>query len=79
MYNSRKDVAERGLESSSTTEQQAKDVLKRVRAIRKKLKQIEELEARISSGDITKPDQDQLNKLAKKEEFLEELKELQEC
>lgn len=76
---SRKDVAERGLESSSTTEQQSKEVLKRVRAVRKKLKQIEELEARIASGDITKPDQDQLNKLAKKDEFLEELRELQEC
>ena len=62
---------------SATTEQQSKDVLKHVRAIRKKLKQIQELESRIASGDITKPDQDQLNKLAKKEEFLEELRELQ--
>ena len=72
-------VTETGRNSSPTTEQQSKELLKRVRAIRKKLKQIEELESRIASGDITKPDQDQLNKLAKKEEFLEELRELQQC
>ena len=52
------------------------EVLKRIRAIRKKLKQIEELESRIASGDIQKPDQDQLSKIAKKEEFLEELSNL---
>lgn len=54
------------------------DNLKRIRNLRKKLKQIEELESRIASGDITKPDQDQLNKIAKKEEFQAELEELAE-
>ena len=52
------------------------EVLKRIRAVRKKLKQIEELESRIASGDILKPDQDQLGKIAKKEGFLEELSNL---
>ena len=52
------------------------EVLKRIRAVRKKLKQIEDLESRIASGDIQKPDQDQLNKIAKKEGFLEELSNL---
>ena len=52
------------------------DNLKRIRALRKKLKQIEDLENRIASGEITKPDQDQLNKIAKKEEFSKELEEL---
>ena len=52
------------------------DNLKRIRTLRKKLKQIEDLEVRIASGNITKPDQDQLNKIAKKEEFLKELEEL---
>ena len=52
------------------------DVTKRVRTLRKKLKQIEELEARIASGDIQKPDQDQLSKIAKKQEFLDEISEL---
>lgn len=52
------------------------DNLKRIRTLRKKLKQIEDLEVRIASGDITKPDQDQLKKIAKKEEFLREMEEL---
>lgn len=53
-----------------------RDGLKRIRALRKKLKQIEELESRIASGDIKKPDQDQLNKIAKKEDLVEELSQL---
>ena len=52
------------------------DNLKKIRALRKKLKQIEELESRIASGEILKPDKDQLNKIAKKEGFLKELEEL---
>ncbi len=55
-----------------------RDVLRRIRAVRKKMKQIEELEARIASGDIQKPDRDQMNKIARKEEFREELQELLE-
>lgn len=53
-----------------------KDVIKRIRGLRKKLKQIEELERRITSGDIIKPDSDQRNKISKKDEILEELKTL---
>ena len=49
-----------------------KESLKRVRALRKKLKQIDELKARIESGEILAPDQDQLSKISKKDEFLAE-------
>ncbi len=56
----------------------SRDSIKRIRALRKKIKQIEELESRIASGDIPRPDQDQLNKISKKEEFREELGELME-
>ena len=49
-----------------------KETLKRVRVLRKKLKQIDELQARIESGEIGSPDQDQLNKISKKDEFLAE-------
>ena len=59
--------------SSETT---SGDSLKKIRTLRKKLKQIEDLESRIASGEILKPDKDQLNKIAKKEEFLKELEEL---
>lgn len=53
-----------------------KETLKRVRALRKKLKQIDELEARIKSGEIATPDQDQLSKVSKKDEFFAEYVQL---
>ena len=53
-----------------------RDPLKRERALRKKLKQIRELQARIASGDIAKPDQNQLDKIAKAIEIEEELEVL---
>ena len=58
-------------------EDRDREVLKRTRNIRKKLKQIEDLERRIASGEIAKPDKDQLGKITKKEDFLEELEELE--
>lgn len=54
----------------------SQELMRRTRALRKKIKQIEELELRIASGDIQRPDRDQLNKIDKKEEFREELQEL---
>lgn len=55
-----------------------KENLKRVRALRKKLKQIDELEKRIASGDITSPEPEQLVKLAKKAELQQEYSQLTE-
>ncbi len=49
------------------------DKLRLTRALRKKLKQIAELEVRIASGDIKKPDQGQIDKIAKKSEYEQEL------
>lgn len=49
------------------------DKLKLARAFRKKLKQIAELESRIMSGDIKKPDVGQINKISKKKEYEKEL------
>ena len=62
------DLSHEGLEPAVLD----KETLKRVRALRKKLKQIDELQARIESGEIVSPDQDQLNKISKKDEFLAE-------
>ena len=53
-----------------------RDALKRERALRKKLKQIRELQAKIASGEISKPDQNQLDKIAKQDEVEEELEKL---
>ena len=79
-------VQDTGALSSSTVEDgvkqegvQQRDILKKVRTLRKKLKQIQDLENRMASGEINKPDSDQLNKIAKKEEFLAELEFLEAC
>lgn len=53
-----------------------KVTLKQVRALRKKLKQITELERKLASGEITNPEPEQLTKLARKEELMRELEEL---
>lgn len=54
-------------------EDEDRERLKRERALRKKLKQIRDLEARIMSGEISKPDQDQQAKISKKAEIEAEL------
>ena len=54
----------------------SRERLKRERALRKKLKQIKDLEVRIASGEISSPDQDQLTKIAKKADIEAELLEL---
>lgn len=58
---------------ASTREQ---DHLRRVRALRKKLKQIELLEARIKSGEIVSPDRDQAIKISRKQDLIDEILEL---
>lgn len=50
-------------------------VKKRLRTLKKKLKQIEELEEGIDNGDI-KPDKEQLKKLSRKKELEKEIEEL---
>lgn len=61
----------------ATHEDEERERLKRERALRKKLKQIRDLEARITSGEITKPDRDQQAKIAKKAEIEAELQLLE--
>ena len=56
--------------------EEARHRLKRERALRKKLKQIRDLEERIASGEISKPDRDQLAKIAKKADIEDELLDL---
>lgn len=49
---------------------------KRIKNLRKKLKQINELQARIDSGELKKPEAEQLVKLSKKEEIEKEIEDL---
>ena len=53
-----------------------RETLKQVRALRKKLKQIAELERKVASGEIANPEPEQLTKLARKEELTRQLEEL---
>ena len=52
------------------------DVLKKVRNLKKKLKQTEELERKIQSGELKNPEKDQLEKVAKKKTLVHEIEKL---
>lgn len=49
------------------------DPAKRLKNLKKKLREIESIEAKIESGEVKKPDKDQLEKVNKKEEVLSEI------
>lgn len=51
----------------------AVDPAKRLKNLKKKLREIESIEAKIESGEVKKPDKDQLEKVNKKEEVLSEI------
>ena len=51
--------------------------LKKIRNLKKKIKQIEELENRIASGELKNPEKEQLEKISKKDQLLEEIRELE--
>ena len=50
---------------------------KKLRNLRKKLKQIEDIEKRIKSGELAKPEKEQLEKVAKKEALISEIEDLE--
>lgn len=52
--------------------------LKRVKNLRKKLRQIEELQEKIDSGELVNPEATQLEKLSRREEIEKELSELEQ-
>ncbi|XP_072179409.1 partner of Y14 and mago-like [Diadema setosum] len=54
------------------------DPQKRMKNVKKKLRQIEDLQVKISSGEITSPSKEQLDKIARKGELEEELRTLEE-
>ncbi|XP_068219121.1 partner of Y14 and mago [Palaemon carinicauda] len=66
-------------DSTSDKDQQSgpADPLKRLRNLRKKLRDIEKLEKQINSGELKKPEEDQLSKVKKKGEVLKLIKELE--
>ena len=50
---------------------------KKIRNLKKKLKQIEDLEAKINSGELKEPQKEQLEKVAKKSTLLAEIEDLE--
>lgn len=49
------------------------DPAKRLKNLKKKLREIESIEEKIESGEVKKPDKDQLEKVNRKEEVLSEI------
>lgn len=49
------------------------DTAKRVKALRKKLRQMDDLQAKIDSGELENPDKTQLEKLARRDTVQKEL------
>lgn len=53
----------------------AADPAKRLKNLKKKLKEIEALEAKIKSGELKNPDKDQTEKIKRKKDVVKEIKE----
>merc|ERR1712112_315402 len=55
----------------------ATDPAKKLRNLRKKLRDIEALEARLNSGEIVNPEPEQVDKIARKEDVIKEISALE--
>ncbi|KAL3831617.1 hypothetical protein ACJMK2_023352 [Sinanodonta woodiana] len=64
-------------ESSQSNEGEKHDVLKKLRNLKKKLKQIETLEEKIASEQVKQPEKEQLEKIQKKQAIKDEIEELE--
>ena len=55
----------------------ATDPAKKLRNLRKKLRDIEALEARLNSGEIKNPEPEQVDKIARKQDVIKEISALE--
>ncbi len=53
------------------------NVAKKIKNLKKKLKQIEDLQAKINSGELKEPEKEQLEKISKKASIQEEIEDLE--
>jgi partner of Y14 and mago protein len=60
-----------------STQPVATDPVKKLRNLRKKLRDIEALEAKLNSGEIASPEQEQLDKVARKPDVIQEISALE--
>lgn len=65
------------VQAASGTAATLDDTAKRIKALKKKLRQMDDLQAKIDSGEIAKPDKTQLEKLGRREGVQKELDQLE--
>lgn len=61
----------------SNQQNSAVDPLKRLKNLRKKIREIESLDKKIKSGEIKNPDKEMLEKVSRKKEIQQEIKQLE--
>lgn len=54
------------------------DIAKKLKKLRKKIREIEAIEAKLTTGELKNPEQDQLDKIARKNQILDELNALEQ-
>lgn len=64
--------------SLTLTEDPGADLAKQIKKLKKKIREIEQIESKIQSGDSNKLDKDQMEKVKKKPQILKQLKALEE-
>ncbi|CAG5133450.1 unnamed protein product [Candidula unifasciata] len=67
------ETADTATESKSTQE----EIMKKIKGLKKKLRQIEDLEAKINSGELKNPEKEQLEKVKKKQNIVDEIEDLE--
>ncbi len=63
--------------ATSQPQSEEADLAKRLKNLKKKLRQIEGLEAKIQSGELPNPEKEQLDKVARKSEIISEIEDLE--
>ena len=74
---SKASIAEKAPDRNSAGQPVATDPAKKLRNLKKKLRDIEALEAKLDSGEITSPEPEQLEKVARKNEVMMEIAALE--
>lgn len=64
-------------ENTAKQEQQAIDPTKRLKNLKKKVREIDVLEEKIKKGEIVKPETEQLAKIKRKNDLLLEIRQLE--
>lgn len=65
------------LKVSTHTSDPTIEVSKKLKRLRKRIREIELLEEKIKAGEISNPEKDQLEKISRRKEFEEEIEQLE--